>query len=287
MQNPISKKIVQKEGFFPSDGRWLFYRCWYTTPQKGEVLVLHGASEHSGRYHELGNLFASHGFNFYTFDFTGHGRSEGKRGHIYCFEEYLVDIANFYGFLRVYRNMKVPFLIGHSMGGLLATLFAAWGVCPVKGLVLSAPLFGIKLSISHWERLVLKFLAFLYPTWYMSSRFEPKYLSHDMEIVEDYLSDPLIQRHVTSRWVYENLRAMKFLPHIVPHVNLPCLIWHGEEDQIADIEMSKVLFQKFPHPDREFYVIPNGYHELFNEIGSNKIIAKTIEWLLAKSQSKK
>ena len=87
---------IQAEGFFPSERRWLYYRRYCACGEsKGEILAIHGAAEHGGRYHELGSELAQNGYNFYILDLTGYGRSEGRRGYIHRFEDYLADIANF------------------------------------------------------------------------------------------------------------------------------------------------------------------------------------------------
>jgi alpha-beta hydrolase superfamily lysophospholipase len=271
--------MIQTEGFFPSNGRWLFYRCWYTDPKLGEIIVVHGAAEHSGRYQELAKEVARAGYNCYTFDLTGHGRSEGKRSYINKFEEYLVDIANFYGFLRVYRSMQEPIVFGHSMGGLLAALFACMGHCPLKGVLLSAPLFRLKTPVSLWTRFGLGFLNLVYPTFYLENRLNPSYLTHDHEIIEDYMADPLVQHHVTTRWFLEMLKAMKNADYIAPFLQIPCLLLHGEEDHITDIEGSKKFFDKLTTPDKDFFIVPGGYHELLNETGRGQLILRIIEWL--------
>lgn len=271
--------MIQTEGFFPSNGRWLFYRCWYTDPKLGEILVVHGAAEHSGRYQELAKELVRTGYNVYTFDLTGHGRSEGKRSYIHKFEEYLVDIANFYGFLRVHRSMREPIVLGHSMGGLLAALFAGMGHCPVNALLLSAPLFRLKTPPSLWERMGIGFLNWIYPTFYLQNRINPGYLTHDRELLEEYMADPLVQHHVTARWFLEMLKAMKNVDYIASSLRTPCLLLHGEEDNIVDLEGSKSFFDKLAAPEKQFFIVPGGYHELFNEVGRSQIIARTVSWL--------
>lgn len=273
---------IYAEGFFPSDGRWLFYRCWYTLPQRGEILAVHGACEHSGRYQDLAQDLVDQGYNFYIFDMSGHGRSEGKRAYIHKFEEYLVDIANFYGFLRTYRNMQIPFLLGHSLGGLITSLFTAWGHCPVKGLVLSGPLFNLKRPLTFFKKTMLQFLSAVYPTFYIENRIDPTLLTHDSEIVEEYLVDPMVQRYITARCCRETLKATRDVMLTARYLQVPCLILHGELDQISDVNASKAFFDKIPG-DKDFYLLRGSYHELFNEIGRNQIIAKTVNWLTSKS----
>lgn len=270
--------IIQNEGFFPSDGRWLFYRCWNNSAARGEIVAIHGIAEHCGRYRELGQSLAQQGYNFYICDITGHGRSEGKRAYIHQFEEYIVDLANFYSFLRVHRQMQTPFLLGQSMGGLLATLFAGWKHCPVKGLVLSAPLFRLKIPLSIKDKLVLQLISLFHPAFYIKSRFNPSDLSHDNEIIEEYIADTLIQKQIAGKCITEIFKAIREAFHIAPHLNVPCLILHGDQDKITDVEGSKLFFEKLSNV-KDFYIVNGAYHELLNEIGRHELIGKIIDWL--------
>ena len=272
--------FIQSEGFFPSEGRWLFYKR-YSSPKnkKGEILALHGAAEHSGRYHELGSILAQNGYHFYILDFTGHGRSEGRRGHVHHFEDYLVDIANFYAFLKIHKKMEVPYILGHSMGGLLATIFTAWGQCPAKGLILSGPLFKLKVPVPFFKRVLAKLLSSIYPAFCMPSELDPALLTHDTEIVEEYLTDPLVQHHANVRWFTEMLKAMKKAQFSFPCIKIPCLFFHGEKDSITDPESTKASFQKLASQDKELYIVREAYHEVFNEQGREQVFEKLIEWL--------
>ena len=73
----ISKDtFILAEGFFPSEGRWLFYRRFCSLKEKkGEIIAIHGAAEHGGRYRELGEILAHAGYNFYILDLTGDRKS--------------------------------------------------------------------------------------------------------------------------------------------------------------------------------------------------------------------
>ncbi|NUM35011.1 MAG: lysophospholipase [Candidatus Brocadiae bacterium] len=273
--------IIQAEGFFPSDKRWLYYRRFSTkVNKKGDILGIHGFLEHSGRYEELGMSLVKKGYNFYMLDLTGHGRSQGKmRTHINSIEDYLTDIANFYAFLKVHRSIETPFLFGHSMGGLLATVFSTWGKCPVKGLVLSAPFFGTKQPIPFFTLLMAKLISSVYPGFSLPGNIDPGTLSHDPEIVEDYITDPLVERRVNASAFLHVYKTMKKIQFLAPHVKVPCLIFHGESDAVNDVEASRRFFYSLGTSKKDLYIVKDAYHEVFNEKGRDQLLLKLLEWL--------
>ena len=55
-------------------------------------------------------------------DLRGHGRSEGRRGHVSRFENYYLDLES----ARALGNDNLPsFMLGHSLGGLLVLDYAS------------------------------------------------------------------------------------------------------------------------------------------------------------------
>src|SRR3954469_24151488 len=57
--------------------------------------LLHGYGDHCGRYEHFYQWMAQRGVACFGFDFRGHGRSEGKRGFVARWEEYLDDLNVF------------------------------------------------------------------------------------------------------------------------------------------------------------------------------------------------
>ncbi len=275
----MKKSILHTEGFFPSDKRWIYYRSWRNLYPRGEIVAIHGAAEHSGRYQDIGISFAEKGYNFYICDLCGHGRSEGKRGHVQQFEDYLVDISNFYAFLRVHKKIKNPYLLGHSMGGLIATLFTAMGQCHIKGLILSGPLFKLKLPVPFWKKHLAILLSTVYPNLLVENSIDPLLLCHDQNIIQEYITDSFVYPKISVRWFAEIFRAMKNAQTCAPYIDVPSLILHGEEDGICDPEASKAFFRNLNVVKKDLYLIKGGYHEIFNEFCWMDIQDSVVEWM--------
>ena len=82
------------------------------------IVVIHGACEHHGRYKWLSEMWRSSGFNVVMGDLPGQGTSTRERGHIRSFQEYIDEVDKWVARAKAFE-LHV-FMLGHSMGGLIA-----------------------------------------------------------------------------------------------------------------------------------------------------------------------
>jgi acylglycerol lipase len=119
----------------PKDNIELFAKFWSppsSVPTVANVTFVHGLGEHISRYNHVFNKFANEGIRTFAFDQRGFGRSvhrnsitiEGGRpngmvlGDNQGWDTALGDICRA---VKYSKQDNVPhFLMGHSMGGLLA-----------------------------------------------------------------------------------------------------------------------------------------------------------------------
>ncbi len=154
--------IMSVSGTFTSssDGMSIFYREWSLKDPRGILLILHGMSEHSGRYEEVGSLLADIlNFKVVALDHRGHGRTACPNDGEYmelgkfhtrkdlsslnCLEVMATDgldlIRSIYG---TNGNHDIPlFIFGHSMG----TVIARWAM-KIMPANIEARLHGVILS---------------------------------------------------------------------------------------------------------------------------------------------
>src|ERR1700737_4052747 len=96
----------------------LYWRAWKPSgPAKALLVLAHGYAEHIGRYEHVANFFRGRGFAFYAFDQIGHGKSDGRRGYVNSFADYLADLKGIITFAQARERGLPTFLLGHSMGG--------------------------------------------------------------------------------------------------------------------------------------------------------------------------
>lgn len=93
------------------------------TPNGRDVVLLHGFLDAAGSWDLVAPTLAAAGFRVWALDLRGHG--EGHRidpDDYYHFPDYLLDLERL---LALHPELSRPFvLVGHSMGGMVATLFA-------------------------------------------------------------------------------------------------------------------------------------------------------------------
>ncbi len=97
------------------------------------VLLCHGFLDMGLGFFKLAPLFAAAGYRVVAFDFRGHGETEWVgRGGYYHFADYVLDLHEL---VPQIVPGSAPFhLLGHSMGGTVATLYAATHLERIKSL---------------------------------------------------------------------------------------------------------------------------------------------------------
>src|SRR6266542_5749509 len=146
------------------DGTQLVYDAYEPRAPRAAVLVLHGWSDHAGRWREVGERLRDAGFAAYLLDQRGHGRSGGRRGHLSRFSQLLGDLQAFRRAVRP-RTAAPQVLLGHSFGALVVLRYLETqpGDAPAAAVV-SSPWLGLPTAPPAWKRLVARLLADLWPT---------------------------------------------------------------------------------------------------------------------------
>jgi alpha-beta hydrolase superfamily lysophospholipase len=122
-------------------------------PTRGAVLYLHGYVDYFFQRH-LGDVWAEHGFDFYALDLRKYGRSLRPwqtANDVTDLRTYLEELNLAARLIREVDGHRTLVVMGHSTGGLLASLWAhaQRGRGVVDGLVLNSPWFDLNRSWYH------------------------------------------------------------------------------------------------------------------------------------------
>ncbi len=268
------------DGYFEGvDGLRLFYRAWLPEDeQKAVVILAHGFAEHSGRYDHVGRYLAGRGYAVYAPDHRGHGRSEGERAYVERFSLFVEDLHKFRN--DVVRPESAPFLIGHSMGGLIAVRYALSYQDGLAGLITSGAGLKIGGDLSPLLIALSRLIAVIAPKLPVVEPVPSDTLSHDPSVAAAYDSDPLNYRgKVKARIGAEMMRAGREALERAHELRLPMLIMHGGADSLVDPDGSRELYQKASSDDKTLKIYDGMYHEIFNEVEKEKVLAEMAAWL--------
>ncbi|MFC1908372.1 alpha/beta hydrolase [Chloroflexota bacterium] len=269
------------EGKFKvSEGNSLYYQCWMPGKNPTAVLlVVHGLAEHSGRYANIVNYFVARGYAVYGFDQRGHGRSPGQRGYVERFSHFIDDLDAFLVMICGRHQGARVFLVGHSIGGMVATAFAVDYQDKIDGLILSAPTLKVGVSVSSGLIIVARLLSLLLPKMGLYV-IDASAISRDNTVVTSYVNDPLVYRgKIRARLGTELVKTMRMLPRRMSRISLPLLIMHGTADRLSEPQGSKMLYDGINSVNKPLKLYDGFWHEIFNEPGREQVFKDMEVWL--------
>ena len=276
-------------GYFPgSGGTKIFWQAWLppATRETAEerksrplILLAHGLGEHSGRYGNVVNRLLPRGYTIFALDHRGHGRSEGKRGHITNFSEYLEDLKTLQNLAKEKTEKNRAVLIGHSLGGLIALAYALENQGMLAGVVSSGPALKFKVQVPWIKAFLGNTLSRILPGLTMDNGLNPEHLSHDPKVVQDYQEDPLVHKKVSARWFTEINSRMDWALANAHQLTIPILLIHGSDDQLTDPRGTESFAQQVSSTRKKLIIYPGFYHESFNEVEKEKALRDLENWL--------
>src|SRR5262245_8879604 len=266
-----------------TDGSRLFVRRREVNSPEAEVVITHGFGEHGGRYSALTNHLATHQYSVTAYDHRGHALSDGLPGHVESFSEYEDDLGKVLASVRSRSGSRPLFLIGHSMGGLVALRYIAKNASGVAGAVVSAPLIEVAVPVPAHKMMIARVGARMAPRMRLDNEINPSYLSRDPEVGHAYASDPLVNRKVSAKWFAEATRAMEEVSDWAGQIKTPVLVMHGTADRLESVEATKKIFERIGSTDKELVIYDGFYHELFNEPEKQEVFDRVTNWLKSRT----
>ncbi|MBQ8196193.1 MAG: alpha/beta hydrolase [Oscillospiraceae bacterium] len=271
---------------------------------KGYFHIVHGMTEHIGRYDRLMSEMAEKGYIAFGYDHLGHGATagEGELGFIassdgwkyLCLdvERFACDVIGEYGDMPYY-------LMGHSMGSFIVRLAVTMGAKPTKLIVMGTggknPAADIGLKIigfikklfgeKHISKLVEN-IAFGSYNKRFPGEDEKAWLTNDMLVREKYMADPYCNYKFT-------VSAMEDLVTLNRNSNLdetfkktshdmPILLVSGSEDPVGDYgEGVKQVYESYKRAecDVKLHLYNEYRHEILNDKSYEKVVYDIVDFI--------
>ena len=257
------------------------YRWPASGPTRATVALVHGLAEHAGRYAALAGRLNGAGIELVAIDLRGHGHAPGKRAYVKRFDDYLLDTQ---ALLDAAAQSCAPlFLMGHSMGGAVAALYAIERLEAsgrrLNGLILSSPALAPGRDVPRWMLTLSQVISRLYPS-FPAMKIDASLLSRLQPVVNANRNDPLVHHGaIPARTGAELLLAMARIERGRANLRLPLLVYHGTADKLTEPEGSREFEQHAGSPDKTLTLHEGSYHETMNDLDRDRVIGALIDWI--------
>lgn len=260
-------------------GAALYWKAWQPEAPKAVVLLAHGYAEHLGRYEYFAHKLNAAGIAVYALDHWGHGKSEGTYGFVPRFSAYTDGVEALLGEIEA-RHPGLPrFLIGHSMGGLIAAVHLTTHQSHYAGAILSGPAIKAAEEPSKLLIWVSRLLSALAPKLGVLA-LDAEGVSRDPAVVAAYRADPMVYTgKMSARLAAEMFDTMALARAGAGKISLPILLLHGEADRLTAPVGSEFLAENVASADKQLKVYPGLYHEIFNEPERDSVIGDVTDWI--------
>lgn len=214
------------------------------------VLIIHGFA--GGVYDQeylSTRLEINRKLDVYTFTLPGHAGDKEKK---VTYKDWIKKSEEITEFL-IKNGYREIYLIGHSMGGVIATYIAS-KYREVKKLVLAAPAFEIT---GHME-----------DKWNIGDILKgvPKIIEqYGFKVVKDRMTK------VPVNYYGEFLKLTKKYGNVSKKITIPTLLIWGREDNIVPLESSKNLINNLATTKLKSLIINDSTHDIFCEPGKVEV----------------
>ncbi|MHA1357658.1 MAG: lysophospholipase [Candidatus Helarchaeota archaeon] len=264
--------------FQSNDGLQLYFQSWRPDDApKAVVQIIHGFGEHSGRYMNVVNALLPRGYVIYADDHRGHGLSEGIEMYVKKFDNYVEDQKIFFDLIKEKEPNLPHFILGHSMGSVIAALYVVKYPAGIQGLVLSGAATHNR-TLKGIMKAFAKFLGTIAGKMRMNVDLADG-LSHDPEVVQAYRDDPLVHKKTTIRLGAEFARGIDKARKFLGDITVPTLVQSGGDDpEMLGAEQFKDLLKV---EDKTIKIYDGLFHEIYNETkAERKVVLKDLgDWL--------
>jgi alpha-beta hydrolase superfamily lysophospholipase len=217
----------------------------------------------------------------------GTGYSEGKRGDISNFSDFISDYVEIIKSDTFYLdNTRKTILYGHSMSCAIA-LMVANQLEKTDGAILINPPYklksakGMSPSIGDYLKYICYFIFSPHvPIVNMAG--DPSIIENKADRRESELrnDDPLLVKYFSMYYMFESKKIMDAMVKNASQADYPLLLLYGEKDMIVDKKGCDEIFAVWKNQQKKYEVILEGSHGKSTVFQGSDIILKWVKCII-------
>jgi len=257
----------------------ILYRHWKSENPKAVFILIHGLGAHSERWNFIANFLLKQKFSSYAIELKGFGETTTLKGHIDSFNIYYQDILKICDQAKKENPGKKIFIIGESMGGLIAFNLAGGSPSLFSGLVLLSPAFknGMRFKVIDYIGTIVS--LFYNPKKQFKMPFNSEMCTTDPEYVAHMKMDKRESRLATSKLLFNILVEQVRSNILAKRISTPALFLLAGKDYLVDKKESRKIFDKLTIKDKMLIEYPEMEHALSIDLGREKVFQDILTWI--------
>jgi len=256
----------------------VMYRQWEIASSETVFLLVHGLGGHSSRWEFLSKFLLQNGISSYAIELKGFGETKDLKGHIDSFEIYFQDLLVIRNIINKEHGGAKVFLLGESLGGLLAFLLAIRKPNLFHGLICLSPAFKGSLKSSFMDYVKVFVSLFFNPRKQFPVPFNAQMCTRDTEYQAVMDHDEREHRLASAKLLIELFLAQIRASSLKHKLSIPTLFMTSGKDLLVDAKASLGIFKKLAVKDKTIIDYPDMYHALPIELGREKVFTDILEW---------
>ncbi len=275
---PAADIVIATEELATEDACKLFLRSWKTHSSQ-VLLILHGLGGHSGWYIDMGNVLSTLGITVYAMEHRGFGRSGGIPGHIDDYHTYVEDIRFVVAEIRKRHPGAAIYMLGHSMGGIFATYFAAKYASMLTGVLFLNPWIEDTSSVS-----LLTTVGILLGGVFKSKRYwrlagGTESMTTNPEATRMLEADSFWRRSETASFLVQILLMRLGVLGKAKQVTVPALVMQAGADKAVIGTATRKFYETLASSDKTWKIYLNYAHDSEFEQDRSLLDTDLVTWI--------
>lgn len=238
---------------------------------KRAILLIHGFSEHGGKYVDFIKNLNEQGFSVFAMDLRGHGRTTGKKGDMQNIEKVISDVECVMKYIKSEHSFDEIGIFGHSTGGLVASIYTSLNNENVNFLILSSPAIYCPKQYRKINIIPYNLINFIYLK---------KNNGVSKELSEFYKNDIYSLQKFSIRTIGVIFKEGIRMLNKVLNINCPALLVCGRKDEIfKESNKFEMFFTKFTNKNSKIIIYDDAKHRIVHNEGSEERIKDINDWL--------
>jgi len=255
-------------------------------PTRAILACLHGMSGAAEQFEPL--VECGQGLDVYSIDLRGQGNDGQitRRGTLLDVATQHSDVRAFLSAIRAANPGYPIFLVGESMGSLLAASYAAsHPENGLQGLILSVPVTAMRRPVPKIAANLVRFLATTFPTLrcrpslFVNGKTLTPQLTRNTEYQEAMRSKPHYISDFTFRFLAELGDLISSSHEYAARLQTPSLTLAAGQDCFVTASQISEWHERIPSTDKTLHIYPEAYHLLWQDWDRDRVLNDIGRWI--------